>query len=168
MVVEWMIRTLMLRHRVLGHRAEPHEPNVHATGYPPHTTGSLPGYLPESDLAGHRPRQHAGRGWPSGSPEQAKAHDTRPDPPLMPRSPARTRPRLGGPVVGTVDLHRPSVAPSGHGANCVPATGVRPRRLDRRATSFGLVLRWRLLRTACWVSGVQKIRRRSRARVTAV
>lgn len=49
-----------------------------------------------------------------------------------------------------------------------PLTGVRPRRLARRVTSFGLVLRQRLCRTACCVSGVQKTRKRSRARVTAV
>lgn len=46
--------------------------------------------------------------------------------------------------------------------------GVNPRRLDSRATSFLLALRFKLLRTACSVSGVQKISRCSRALVMAV
>lgn len=46
--------------------------------------------------------------------------------------------------------------------------GVRPRRLARMATSFELALRLSRFRTFCCVSGVQKIRSRSRARVTAV
>jgi hypothetical protein len=54
------------------------------------------------------------------------------------------------------------------GARREPETGARARRFESRATSFGLALRWRLLRTACWVSGVQKMHRRSRALVTAV
>lgn len=45
---------------------------------------------------------------------------------------------------------------------------LRPRRLDRSWTSFRLLFLRRLPRTACWVSGVQKILRFSRARVTAV
>ena len=47
-------------------------------------------------------------------------------------------------------------------------TGARLRRLARRLTSFELDPRLRRCRTACCVSGVQKIRRRSRARVMAV
>lgn len=54
------------------------------------------------------------------------------------------------------------------GGAAVPSTqlvtGVRPRRLARRATSLGLALRRSRCRTRCCVSGVQKIRRRSGAR----
>lgn len=47
--------------------------------------------------------------------------------------------RSGGRILSLVS--HPAGCSSDHEARWDPATGVRPRRLDRSATSFGLVLR---------------------------
>ena len=67
-----------------------------------------------------------------------------------------------GPRQGADPRYSPARAASRHGM------GDSPRRLASSAASLLLTLRWRLLRMACSVSGVQKIRRSSRARVIAV
>lgn len=55
-----------------------------------------------------------------------------------------------------------------HDVCWVSATGLSLYRLANRCASLRVSLRRRFLSTACWVSGVQKILRFCRARVTAV